>query len=111
MHFASDSDGIPKDEVVVCYAPQGQLVRVPFPDGTFKLVANVSEAPEQPDVGFMQGRVDSRGPQSAAAREFAISCGLPGFAYTMVWRTDSERAGSPSRAMPRTTTVHWAGRA
>ena len=58
VRFASNSDGIPKDEVAVYFAPEGQLACVPFPHGSFKLVANVAEAPEQPDVEFMQRLLD-----------------------------------------------------
>ena len=58
------SGGVPADEVAVFFAPEGQLVCVPFPDGSYKLVANVAEAPPEPDVGFMQDLVDARGPRA-----------------------------------------------
>ncbi len=35
------SRGVPKDEVAVYFSPEGQLVAVPFIDGTFKIVARV----------------------------------------------------------------------
>lgn len=40
---------------------------VPFPDGTFKIVANVSEAPPEPDAAFVQQLLDARGPQAQHA--------------------------------------------
>jgi 2-polyprenyl-6-methoxyphenol hydroxylase-like FAD-dependent oxidoreductase len=58
------SDGLPADEVTVFFAPDGQLVCVPFPDGSYKLVANVAEAPPEPAVDFLQDLVDTRGPRS-----------------------------------------------
>jgi 2-polyprenyl-6-methoxyphenol hydroxylase-like FAD-dependent oxidoreductase len=58
------SGGMPADEVTVYFSPEGQLVSVPFPDGSYKLVANVTEAPHQPQVGYLQDLVDARGPQA-----------------------------------------------
>ena len=58
------SGGLPTDEVAVFFSPDGQLVSVPFPDGSFKLVANVAEAPPEPELGFLQELVDARGPQA-----------------------------------------------
>jgi 2-polyprenyl-6-methoxyphenol hydroxylase-like FAD-dependent oxidoreductase len=58
------SGGVPADEVAVFFAPEGQLVCVPFPDGSYKLVANVTEAPPEPGVSFMQDLVDTRGPRA-----------------------------------------------
>jgi hypothetical protein len=58
------SGGVPADEVAVFFAPDGQLVCVPFADGSYKLVANVADAPPEPPVGFMQELVDTRGPRA-----------------------------------------------
>ncbi len=58
------SGSVPADEVAVFFAPEGQLVCVPFPDGSYKLVANVAEAPPEPQVGFLQELVDTRGPRA-----------------------------------------------
>jgi 2-polyprenyl-6-methoxyphenol hydroxylase-like FAD-dependent oxidoreductase len=58
------SGGMPADEVAVFFAPDGQLVCVPFPDGSYKLVANVAEASPEPQVGFLQELVDTRGPRA-----------------------------------------------
>ena len=58
------SGGMPAEEVAVFFAPAGQLVCVPFPDGSYKLVANVAEAPPEPQVGFLQQLVDTRGPRA-----------------------------------------------
>ena len=61
------SGGLPTDEVTVFFSPDGQLVSVPFADGSCKLVANVAEAPPQPEIGFLQELVDSRGPWAERA--------------------------------------------
>jgi 2-polyprenyl-6-methoxyphenol hydroxylase-like FAD-dependent oxidoreductase len=58
------SGGLPTDQVAVFFAPAGQLVCVPLPDGSYKLVANVAEAPPEPTVGFLQELVDTRGPRA-----------------------------------------------
>jgi 2-polyprenyl-6-methoxyphenol hydroxylase-like FAD-dependent oxidoreductase len=58
------SGGLPADEVAVYFSPEGQLVSVPFPDGSHKIVANVSQAPHQPSVSFIQDLIDARGPRA-----------------------------------------------
>jgi len=58
------SGGLPRDEVVVYFSPEGQLVSVPFSDGSYKIVTSVEEAPRQPDVAFVQRLLDARGPQA-----------------------------------------------
>jgi 2-polyprenyl-6-methoxyphenol hydroxylase-like FAD-dependent oxidoreductase len=37
----------------------------PLPDGSFRLVAEVDDAPQQPDIAFAQELVDARGPRHA----------------------------------------------
>jgi hypothetical protein len=61
------SGGAPNDEVAVYFSPEGQLVSVPFIDGTFKIVTSVDEAPQSPDVDFVQRQLDARGPQTERA--------------------------------------------
>jgi 2-polyprenyl-6-methoxyphenol hydroxylase-like FAD-dependent oxidoreductase len=58
------SGGVPCGEVAVYFSPEGQLVSVPFPDGSYKIVANVAEAPHQPGLCFLQELVDARGPRA-----------------------------------------------
>ena len=58
------SGGLPGGEVAVYFSPEGQLVSVPFPDGTYKIVANVAQAPPTPALSFIQDLVDARGPQA-----------------------------------------------
>jgi 2-polyprenyl-6-methoxyphenol hydroxylase-like FAD-dependent oxidoreductase len=61
------SGGVPKDEVAVYFSPEGQLVSVPFIDGTFKIVTSVDQAPQNPDVDFVQRQLDARGPHAERA--------------------------------------------
>ncbi|EGD42190.1 monooxygenase [Nocardioidaceae bacterium Broad-1] len=52
---------LPHDEVILYFSPEGTLVSAPLPDGSFRFVAPVSEAPEEPDVDYVQGLLDRRG--------------------------------------------------
>ncbi|MEU4196713.1 NAD(P)/FAD-dependent oxidoreductase [Kribbella sp. NPDC026611] len=54
--------GLPVDEVALYFAPAGLLVVAPLPDGSFRLVAEVSDAPEHPDVAYAQRLLTARGP-------------------------------------------------
>ncbi|GAA2410192.1 FAD-dependent oxidoreductase [Nonomuraea africana] len=56
------SGGVPADEVELFFSPEGLVVVAPLPGGTFRIVATVEEAPEQPDVAFVQSLLDARGP-------------------------------------------------
>ncbi|MFD3404637.1 FAD-dependent oxidoreductase [Kribbella sp. NPDC058693] len=55
--------GLPTDEVGLYFAAAGLLVVAPLPDGSFRLVAEVHDAPEHPDIAFAQDLVDDRGPR------------------------------------------------
>jgi 2-polyprenyl-6-methoxyphenol hydroxylase-like FAD-dependent oxidoreductase len=60
--------GLPADQVLLFFSAPGMLVVAPLPDGSFRLVAEVDEAPEQPDVGYAQRLLDTRGPRRAPVR-------------------------------------------
>ncbi|GAA0574688.1 FAD-dependent monooxygenase [Kribbella sandramycini] len=53
--------GLHADEVALYFAKAGLLVVAPLPDGSFRLVAEVADAPEHPDLAFAQGLIDARG--------------------------------------------------
>jgi 2-polyprenyl-6-methoxyphenol hydroxylase-like FAD-dependent oxidoreductase len=55
--------GLPGDEVLLFFSTPGMLVVAPLPDGSFRLVAEVDDAPEQPDIAFAQGLLNTRGPR------------------------------------------------
>ena len=56
--------GVPRDEVTLYFSPAGLVVVAPLPDGTYRIVATVNDAPQQPDVNVVQGLLDERGPQA-----------------------------------------------
>jgi 2-polyprenyl-6-methoxyphenol hydroxylase-like FAD-dependent oxidoreductase len=57
--------GLPVDQVLLYFSAPGMLVVAPLPDGSFRLVAEVNDAPEQPDVAYAQELLDIRGPRRA----------------------------------------------
>jgi 2-polyprenyl-6-methoxyphenol hydroxylase-like FAD-dependent oxidoreductase len=60
--------GLPVDEVALYFAKDGLLVVAPLPDGSFRLVASVDEAPEHPDLAFAQQLLNSRGPRKSSPK-------------------------------------------
>lgn len=51
----------PIEEVVLFWATAGLTVVAPLPDGTYRIVAPVDDAPETPSAEFMQRILDERG--------------------------------------------------
>ena len=60
-------DDTPTDEVRLFWAREGLTVVAPLPDGTFRIVAPVDDAPAHPDVRFVQHLLDGRGPGGITA--------------------------------------------
>jgi 2-polyprenyl-6-methoxyphenol hydroxylase-like FAD-dependent oxidoreductase len=60
--------GLPADEVLLFFSKAGMLVVAPLPDGSFRLVAEVDDAPEEPDVAYAQRLLDTRGPRRTTVR-------------------------------------------
>ncbi len=56
------SGGVPDDEVILYFSPAGLVVVAPLPDGMYRIVATVDEAPKHPDLAFVQRLLDERGP-------------------------------------------------
>ena len=56
------------DEVKLFFSPAGLVVVAPLPNGTFRVVATVADAPEHPEVSDIQALLDERGPEHGAAR-------------------------------------------
>jgi len=52
----------PIEEVVLFWAKAGLTVVAPLPDGSYRIVAPVVDAPEEPSAAFVQGVLDERGP-------------------------------------------------
>jgi 2-polyprenyl-6-methoxyphenol hydroxylase-like FAD-dependent oxidoreductase len=59
--------GVPDDELIVYFSPAGHLVVLPLPGGVHRIVAHVEEAPERPDIPFLQQILDARGPEAERA--------------------------------------------
>jgi 2-polyprenyl-6-methoxyphenol hydroxylase-like FAD-dependent oxidoreductase len=57
-----------REEVSLFFAPDGMLVVAPLPGGSFRLVAEVADAPEEPGLADVQALVAARGPTGAAGR-------------------------------------------
>ncbi|MDT5071644.1 MAG: hypothetical protein QOH82_964 [Mycobacterium sp.] len=56
------SGDAPTDEVRLFWANEGLTVVAPLPNGDFRIVAPVDDAPEVPTVEFVQQILDARGP-------------------------------------------------
>ncbi|SNT27523.1 2-polyprenyl-6-methoxyphenol hydroxylase [Asanoa hainanensis] len=56
-----DSD-LPRDEVVLFFSGTGMVVWAPLPGDVVRIVAAVDDAPEVPDVAYIQALLDARGP-------------------------------------------------
>jgi 2-polyprenyl-6-methoxyphenol hydroxylase-like FAD-dependent oxidoreductase len=59
--------GVPSDEVILYFSPAGMVVVAPLPDGVHRIVATVDNAPEHPDLAFVQDLLDARGAQQQRA--------------------------------------------
>lgn len=51
---------LPRTEVSLLFARDGLVVVAPLPDGSFRIVATVDDAPEQPTVADIQALLDAR---------------------------------------------------
>ncbi|GIG57936.1 pentachlorophenol monooxygenase [Longispora fulva] len=52
---------MPAAEAGLYFSRDGILVTAPLPNGTVRVVATVDDAPEHPDVAYIQGLLDARG--------------------------------------------------
>ena len=62
-------------EVSLSFSPAGLVVIAPLPDGSFRIVATMDEAPEAPTVDDIQRLLDERGPRTSPARIHEITWG------------------------------------
>lgn len=56
-----------RDEVMLFFSPAGLVVVAPLPNGTFRIVATLESAPEQPGIADIQTLMDTRGPTTGRA--------------------------------------------
>jgi 2-polyprenyl-6-methoxyphenol hydroxylase-like FAD-dependent oxidoreductase len=61
------SGGVPDEEVILYFSPDGLVVVAPLPGGLYRIVATVDEAPKEPDAAFLQRLLDTRGPKAVPA--------------------------------------------
>jgi 2-polyprenyl-6-methoxyphenol hydroxylase-like FAD-dependent oxidoreductase len=59
-------------EVSLFFSPEGMLVVAPLPDGSFRVVAEMHDAPERPGLADIQALVDARGPARGMNRVEAV---------------------------------------
>jgi 2-polyprenyl-6-methoxyphenol hydroxylase-like FAD-dependent oxidoreductase len=57
-----------RDEVTLFFSPAGLVVVAPLPDGRFRIVATLEDAPEHPDVADVQALIDGRGPTRSRSK-------------------------------------------
>ncbi|HWC21366.1 MAG TPA: NAD(P)/FAD-dependent oxidoreductase [Flexivirga sp.] len=81
--------GLPQREACIYFGNTGVLVVVPLPNGAFRLVADVGEAPESPDAAYLQALLSERGPQ---ARQVTIKEVLWGSRFRIHHRVADEFA-------------------
>ncbi|MER7460492.1 FAD-dependent oxidoreductase [Micromonospora sp. NPDC126480] len=62
------TSALPRDRATLFLARGGPLIWAPLPDGVVRLVASVPEAPADPDVAYLQGLLDARGPARRPGR-------------------------------------------
>lgn len=56
------------EEVSFLFAPDGMVVVAPLPDGSYRIVAAMDEAPHAPGLADVQRLLDTRGPRTGAIR-------------------------------------------
>ncbi len=55
-------------EVSLYFSPAGLVVVAPLPDGSYRIVATLDNAPERPDLPDIQALLDQRGPAAISAK-------------------------------------------
>jgi len=61
------------DEVSLFFSPDGLLVVAPLPDGTFRIVATLDDAPSEPTRDDVQALLDTRGPAARRSRVIDVT--------------------------------------
>ncbi|MGE3990574.1 FAD-dependent oxidoreductase [Pseudorhodoplanes sp.] len=56
-----------RGEVSLFFSPEGLVVVAPLPDGSFRIVATMEDAPELPSIADIQALIDARGPRGTRA--------------------------------------------
>jgi 2-polyprenyl-6-methoxyphenol hydroxylase-like FAD-dependent oxidoreductase len=61
------------DEVSLFFSPDGVLVVAPLPDGSYRVVATLKDAPAQPSAADVQALLDSRGTTDRRCRVLDVT--------------------------------------
>lgn len=56
-----------RDDVMLFFSPAGLVVVAPLPNGNFRIVATLENAPDHPSVADVQTLIDTRGPTAGRA--------------------------------------------
>lgn len=99
----------PTDEVRLFWAGEGLTVVAPLPNGDFRVVAPVDDAPRSPRWSSVQQILDCSWSRRHHGHRRNLGLAVPRF--TIASRTPTARAGCSSPAMLRTSTARQAGRA
>jgi 2-polyprenyl-6-methoxyphenol hydroxylase-like FAD-dependent oxidoreductase len=84
------SGDAPHEEVILYWATAGLTVVAPLPDGTYRIVAPVTDAPEVPSAEFVQQILDTR----VGANKLKVDCVIWGSRFRVHHRVaDTFRAG------------------
>lgn len=57
-----------RDEVMLFFSPAGLVVVAPLPSGSYRIVATLDDAPENPGVADVQALLDTRGPTTGVGK-------------------------------------------
>ena len=57
-----------REEVMLFFSPAGLAVVAPLPNGSYRIVATLDKAPEQPGIADVQAVLDARGPARGACK-------------------------------------------
>ena len=61
-----------RDEVSLLFSKEGMVVVAPLPDGSFRIVATMEDAPETPDAADIAALLDARGPSGGRTAVEAV---------------------------------------
>jgi 2-polyprenyl-6-methoxyphenol hydroxylase-like FAD-dependent oxidoreductase len=96
----------PADEVILFWATAGLTVVAPLPDGIYRIVAPVADAPEEPSAEFVQQLLDTR----VGSSRLVVTDVIWGSRFRIHHRVaDTYRAGRRRRRGACAQSRRWAG--
>lgn len=61
-----------RDEVMLFFSPAGLVVVAPLPNGRYRIVATLDDAPKEPNVADIQALLNARGPTRGTAKVLQV---------------------------------------